>query len=109
MGQATMRNLLRARPFLVLGMVALAVFVVGAMPAGFDYDPNVLRGVLRALFLVIGFPFVLIAVCLPSSIGIPIGIVLTIALGFVPYLLADWALRRWRARRSTAHRSTTTP
>jgi hypothetical protein len=82
---------LRENPCRCLAVVAALVAGVGAMPAGFDYDRNVIRGALRLLSLVIGLPFLLANGMMVESMPDPrVAIALGLAVGFVPYLIADW-------------------
>lgn len=90
---------IRARPFLALAAFTLAVGVVWHT-SGLDYDEGPLGFGLFAASYVLGTPFILAIRLVGSVVSHPIlrGI-LGFALGLLPYLAADEAVRRHRMRR----------
>lgn len=87
---------LRDRPFLALAVFTLAVGVAWHL-SGLDYDEGPLGSTLFILTYVLGMPFILAMRLVGSVITDPmLRGVLGLALGLLPYLLAD---RFWRRRR----------
>lgn len=89
-------RLLRDRPFLALAVFTLAVGVAWHL-SGMDYDEGRLGFALFILTYALGMPFILAMRLVGSVVTDPIfrG-VLGLALGLLPYLVAD---RFWRRRR----------
>ena len=89
---------IRARPFLALAAFTLAVGVIWHS-SGLDSDEGPLGFALYAASYVLGIPFILAMRLVGSVVSHPIlrGF-LGFALGLLPYLAADEAVRRHRTR-----------
>ena len=100
------RVLVVANPFAVVGLVSLALLVLGAMPAGADYDPDPFRTRVRAIADPLGFPFI-VAGAATQSLGLtsPLATPVWFVLGLMPYLALDglWRALRRRASRKPAN------
>jgi hypothetical protein len=89
---------LRNRPFLTLALFTLAVGVVWHL-SGLDYDQGPLGFTLFVTSYALGFPFILAMRLVGSVLSNPmLRGVLGLALGLLPYLVADRLWRRRRAR-----------
>jgi hypothetical protein len=93
-----MRRIFRNRPFLTLALFTLAVGVVWHL-SGLDRDDGPLGSTLFVLSYVLGMPFILAMRLVGSVVSNPmLRGVLGLALGLLPYLVADRLLLRRRAR-----------
>jgi hypothetical protein len=90
---------IRERPFLVLACVTLVVGAVWHL-SGLDDDQGALGFGLFAVSYVMGTPFILAMRLVGAVVSNPIlrGL-LGLAVGLLPYLAADEALRRRRMRK----------
>jgi hypothetical protein len=96
------RMRLRERPFLVLALVTLGVGAVWHL-SGLDWDDGPVAFVLFAISYILGTPFIVAMRLVGSLVSHPVvrG-VLGFALGMLPYLAADEAVRRRRLRKRIA-------
>ena len=91
-------RLLRDRPFLTLAVFTLAVGVAWHL-SGMDYDEGPLGFTLFILTYVLGMPFIFAMRLVGAVITHPmLRGVLGLALGLLPYLIADGFWRRRRER-----------
>jgi hypothetical protein len=93
---------LRERPFLMLAFFTLIVGAVWHLSA-LDYDESRVGFALFAISYVLGAPFIMAMRLVGSVVSDPaLRGVLGFALGMLPYLAADEALRRRRMRKRHA-------
>jgi hypothetical protein len=95
-------SLIRKRPFLVLALVTLVVGAVWHL-SGLDPNDGPVAFALFALSYVLGMPFIMAMRLVGSVVSHPVlrGL-LGFALGMLPYLAADEAVRRRRLRKRIA-------
>lgn len=93
---------LRERPFLVLALFTLAVGAAWHL-SGLDQDDGPLGFALFAVSYVLGTPFIMAMRLVGSFVSHPaLRGLIGFALGMLPYLAADEALRRRRLRKRRA-------
>ena len=97
-----MIRVFRNRPFLTLAVFTLAIGVAWHL-SGLDYDHGRLGSTLFILTYVLGMPFILAMRLVGSVITNPmLRGVAGLALGLLPYLVADRFWRRRRVRRGVS-------
>lgn len=97
-----MRRAVRQRPFLALALVTLAIGAVWHLSGLDQHDGPVGLG-LFAISYVLGMPFIMAMRLVGSVVSHPaLRGLLGFALGILPYLAADEAVRRRRLRKRIA-------
>jgi hypothetical protein len=94
------RRFVAENPFLTVGIIGWAMLVLGQEPAGFDYDPNPIRQLLRLIGPIPGFLFFIPGFMIAywaRSTG-PRPFLLGSGIGFAMYVLADLILKHRRRR-----------
>ncbi len=92
-----MKAFLRTRPFLSLAVATIALGLLWHL-SGLNKEDS---PALYAAVYAVGLPFITVTQFMHSAIqSRALAGVLSLALGVLPYLLADWLLRRF-ARRKT--------
>ncbi len=100
-----MTRFLRSRPFVSLALFTLAVGVVWHL-SGLDRNEGPLGSGLFAISYVLGFPFIMAMRLVGGVVTNPmVRGILGLALGLLPYLVADGLLRRRRTTTIDAERA----